>query len=340
MQSIRNGIPYELRLRVGLLGCGTVGSPIANALLNDSRTLTRAAGCQLELARVAVRDPHRARSVAVPGEIITTDALAVSIDPDIDVVIEVMGGVDPALACIQGALGEGKAVITANNVLLGGPGARLLDDPDADLYFEAAVCGAIPIVTLLKEYCAADRVESLTGIFSGTCNFVLSTMTEEHCSFEEAVRRAQALGYAGSNPSGEIEALDGAAKVALLARVAFGLPITTSDVERQGICHFDQAIVTSVAKEGFVYKLVGHAQRLGDSIDAWVGPALLPREHPFAQVSGVDNAVTIQTKRAGQLRLHGSGAGGDETAAAVLADLVSAARRHPRQGAAFAVTIP
>ncbi len=313
-------------LRIGLLGCGTVGSPVAKALLEDAAELERASGVPLELARVAVRHPHKARPVHLPSGIVTTDAVAVAIDPDIDIVIEVIGGIGSAREAILGALGDNKTVVTANKELLAGAGAHLLDDPGVALYFEASVCGAIPVVRTLKGYRATDRVEGFTGIFSGTCNFVLSRMTESLCSLDEALAEAQRLGFAEADPSADIEGFDAAAKVALLARVAFGKPFTIDDVERKGISGIDRARIEEARSEGLVYKLVGGGRRVDGRFDLWVGPRLVARDDPLAGVDGPENAVSIETARGESLRLQGPGAGGDPTAAAILGDLVTAAR--------------
>lgn len=317
-------------LKVGLLGCGTVGSPVAEALLGDGDALADAAGAGLELVAVAVRHPDKERTIDLPKHLLTSDALGVAIDPDIDIVVEVIGGIEPALTSIKAALGDNKTVITANKGLLAGPGADLLDDPDVDLYYEASVCGAIPIVRTLLEYCVADRVESFTGIFSGTCNFVLSEMTRSGCSFDEALAEAQRLGYAEAEPTRDISGLDASAKVALLARIAFGDSVRVENVARKGISSIDRSRIGEAASEGYVYKLLGGARRVGSGIDAWVRPVLVPRNHPLAQIDGVENAVLIETARAGRLTLQGAGAGGDPTAAAVLGDVVVAARRRAR----------
>lgn len=317
-------------LRVGLLGCGTVGTPVAQALLEDRASLERAAGVRLELTRVAVRNTNRARAVTLPRAIVTTDALAVAIDPEIDIVVEVMGGTDPALGCILGALADNKSVVTANKELLAGVGVTLLDAPDADLAYEASVCGAIPIVRTFREYCLADRIESFTGIFSGTCNFVLSQMARANCSFDQALDKARRLGYAEADASTDVSGLDAAAKVAILARVAFGIALGIEDVDRKGIAAIDRSRVGEAASEGYVYKLLGGARRVGSGVDAWVRPVLVPRHDPLALIDGVENAVLIETGRAGRLTLQGPGAGGDATATAVLGDLVAAARWRTR----------
>lgn len=316
-------------LKVGLLGCGTVGAPVASALLEEGGALEQAAGVPLELARVAVHHPGKQRPVVLPSDIVTIDPLAVAIDPSIDIVIEVMGGINPAFGCIIGALDDNKSVVTANKELLAGPGASLLDDDSsADLSFEAAACGAIPIVRTLKECRGADRIESFTGIFSGTCNFVLSRMTRSRCSFDDALAEAQRLGYAESDATADIEAFDAGAKVALLARVAFGAPVNIDSVDRKGIADIDKIRIGEAASEGYVYKLVGGARRIGSRVDAWVRPVLVPRADPMAQIEGAENAVSVQTTLGGRLRFQGQGAGGEPTAAAVLGDLVRAARRR------------
>lgn len=313
-------------LRVGLLGCGTVGSPVAKALLEDGASLARATGARLELARVAVRHPHKSRPVRLPAEIVTTDALAVAIDPGIDIVIEVIGGTDSAIGAILGALSDNKAVITANKGLLAGLGADLLDE--SELYFEAAVCGGIPIVRALKESCAGDRVVAFTGIFSGTCNFVLHRMTVSGCPLEDALAEAQRLGYAEADPAADIEGFDAAAKVAILARVAFGVPVSADDVARVGISGIDARRIADIREKGCVYRLVGQGRRTPSGVELWVRPELLSADDPLARVGGTDNAVFVTTERAGTLAFHGAGAGGEPTAAAILGDLVAAARRR------------
>lgn len=323
--------PHEAHprvLNVGLLGCGTVGSPVAQALLEDAPILRRAAGVRFRLGRVAVRDPHKTRSVELPPELVTTDPLAVAIDPGIDIVIEVIGGTDPSGEAIRAALADNKSVITANKELLAGTGADLLEDPNSDLHFEASVCAAIPIIRTLKEYCSVDRIESITGILSGTCNFVLSEMTQRNSSFEEALDEARSLGYAEADATADIDGWDAAAKVAILARVAFGAPVTIDDVRRIGISNIDRSNVVEAASEDLVFKLVATLRRRKSGLDLRVAPQLLGRDHPLARVGGADNAVLVETSRGGRLVFEGSGAGGAPTAAAVLGDLVSAARRR------------
>lgn len=322
-------------LRVGLLGCGTVGAPVAKALLEDGDHLCRAAGVNLELVAVAVAHPGKARPVDLPVELITTDALAVAIDPGIDIVIEVIGGIEPAGIAIKGALGDNKTVITANKELLAGSGASLLDDPANDLFFEAAVCGAIPIVRTLKEYCAGDRIESFIGILSGTCNFALSEMTSSGCSLETALARARSLGYAEADVTSDVEAFDAAAKLAILCRIAFGVGVSIDEIDRTGITGIDRHRIAEAKAEGHAFKLIAGARRLGRGIEAWVRPVLVGPAHPFADVDGADNALSIETERAGQLRFHGRGAGGDPTAAAILGDLATAVRRRIRNEASI-----
>ena len=315
-------------LRVGLLGCGTVGTPVARALLEEGDALARAAGVRLELAAVAVQHLGRERAVELPPHLLTTDALAVAIDPGIDIVIELIGGIEPALSSIRAALGDNKAVVTANKETLAGAGRDLLDDPGADLYFEASVCGAIPIVRTLKESFAGERIDAFSGIFSGTCNFVLNEITERGCSLDDAVREAQQLGYAEADPTADIEAFDAAAKVAILARVAFGVPAGAEDVARQGITGISPSSIADAASQGLVCKLVGGGRRTPNGTELWVKPEFVPADDPLALVTGADNTVLVETRRAGRVVLNGAGAGGDPTAAAILGDVVSAARRR------------
>lgn len=315
-------------MRVGLLGCGTVGTPVARALLEEADTLARAAGARLELTGVAVQHRERQRAVDLPPHLVTTDALAVAIDPSIDIVIELIGGIEPALSSIRAALGDNKAVITANKELLAGPGRDLLDDPGSDLYFEASVCGAIPIVRALKESFAGERIDAFSGILSGTCNFVLNEITERGCSLDEAIREAQRRGYAEADPTADIEAFDAAAKVAILGRVAFGVPAGIEDVARQGIRGISRSLIAGAASQGLVCKLVGGGRRTPNSPELWVKPVFVAADDPLAHVTGAQNSVLVETSRAGRVVLNGAGAGGDPTAAAVLGDLVSAARRR------------
>jgi homoserine dehydrogenase len=277
-----------------------------------------------------VRDPFKVRPVNLAPGLVTPDALAIAIDPGIDVIVEVMGGSEPAHAAILAALGDNKSVVTANKELLAGIGAGLLDDPGSDLHYEASVCGAIPIVRTLKEYCSADRIEGFTGIFSGTCNFVLSQMTRTRCSFEEALVLAQHLGFAEADPAADIDGFDSAAKVALLARIAFSQPLTIEDVDRRGIAGIGRQEIDGASSDGLVYRLVGGARRVGERIDLWVRPELVPNDDAFARVEGTENAVFVETARAGSLRLFGTGAGGEPTAAAIVSDLITVARTRVR----------
>lgn len=317
-------------VRVGLLGCGNVGTPVARALLEESDTIERAVGAPLELTRVAVAHPGKRRDVYLLEGIVTTDALAVAIDPGLDIVIELIGGIEPSLSAISAALGDNKAVITANKELLARRGDMLFADPGAELYFEASVCGAIPIVRALRECCAGDEIEEISGILNGTSNFILSRMGERDCSFEDALAEAHRLGLAEADPSADIEGFDAAAKVAILARIAFGFPAGIDDVHREGIAGIDRSRVRAARLEDRVFRLVARLRRRRHGFDLKVAPELLSRDHPLARIDGADNAVFVTARRAGTLAFHGTGAGGYPTAASVLSDLVAAARRRVR----------
>ena len=315
-------------LRIGLLGCGVVGTPVAAALLDEGAGLAHAAGVRLELARVAIAHPAKPRAVALPTELVTTDAVAVAIDPDIDIVIEVIGGIDPPLAALRAALGDNKSVVTANKELLARSGCELFADPRAEIFYEAAVCGAIPIVRSLREACAGDEITCITGILNGTSNYVLWRMTESGCSQDEAVEEARHLGYAEADHRTDIDGSDAAAKLAVLARTAFGVAAHVDDVARLGIGHIDEGAVAAATRAGLVYKLVGTARRTGTGVELSVRPTLIGADHPLARVNGADNAVLVDARKAGRLSFSGAGAGGPATASAVLGDVVAAARRR------------
>lgn len=313
-------------LQVGLLGCGTVGSSVARALLEEAEALAIAAGTRLELSRIAVRHPDKKRTVRLPREIITTDALGVAIDPEIDIVVEVMGGIEPAFSCIRSALSDKKNVVTANKELLAGPGASVLDHPHVDLHFEGSVCGAIPIVRALRDSCAGDEVEEIAGIFNGTSNFVLTRMAHQGCSLDQALHEAIQFGYAEADPKNDVEGFDAAAKLVILANLAFRTSVRLQDVKRQGILGIQPTQIQKARSEGRVLRLIARARRTNEGIDLRVGPEFVSVDDPLATVDGVSNAVLVRARKAGTLSFYGSGAGGDVTAAAILGDLVTCAR--------------
>jgi homoserine dehydrogenase len=322
-------------LRVALLGCGVVGSEVARLLTAQADDLAARVGAPLHLAGIAVRRADRARDVPVDASVFTTDAAGLVGRGDIDVVIEVIGGVEPARELILSALEHGSSVVTANKALLAEDGGTLFaaaEKANRDLYFEAAVAGAIPILRPLRESLAGDRVTRVIGIVNGTTNYILDRMTSSGAGFAESLEEAQALGYAEADPTADVDGFDAAAKAAILASLAFHTRVTAGDVHREGIGEVTSADVTSASQMGRVVKLVAICDLVegegGPSVSVRVHPAMLPLSHPLANVRGAYNAVFVESEAAGQLMFYGPGAGGAPTASAVLGDLVTVARNR------------
>lgn len=322
-------------LRVALLGAGSVGAQVAALLIEHGEELANRAGAGLELVGVAVRDLDATRSTDIPKHLLTTDAEKLILGADI--VIELMGGLEPARTLILQALNSGADVITGNKALLATHGPELFEVAEqvgAQLYYEAAVAGAIPIIRPLRDSLAGDRIKRILGIVNGTTNFILDRMDTAGESLEAALETATALGYAEkSDPSADIEGYDAAQKTAILASLAFHTTVPLEAVHREGITAITLEQVDAARKAGYVVKLLAICERLTDvdgteGVSARVYPALVPRDHPLAAVHGAKNAVFIEAEAAGDLMFYGAGAGGIETASAVLGDLVSAARRH------------
>jgi homoserine dehydrogenase len=331
------------QVRVGLLGCGNVGAALAQLLISDADGITTRTGLRLELARVAVRSATRERPVAALDGLLTTDAASVVSDPDIDVVVEVMGGVEPARTLILTALKSGKPVVSANKELLANCGAELWEAASAagvDLLFEASVAGGIPLIRSLRESLAGERILRVMGIVNGTTNFILSRMTTSGASYHDALAEAQSLGYAERDPTADVEGFDAAAKAAILANVAFGARVVAGDVYREGIASITDQDITVAARLGFTIKLLAVVEAYDDgSVAVRVHPAMVPNEHPLASVRDSFNAVFIEGEAVGQLMLLGRGAGGLPTASAVLGDLVDAAHNLTAGGAARSVEL-
>lgn len=323
-------------LRVGVLGCGNVGSAVIRLLDEHADDIARRAGCRLEVARVAVRDPVRARDVPLDPSRFTGDPAAVVDDPDVDIVCELLGGLEPAGSLIVAALERGTPVVTANKELLANRGRELFDAADAkdvDLYFEAAVGGGIPLIRPLKESLTGERVERVTGIVNGTTNFILTKMSDEGRAFSDVLTAAQRLGYAEADPTADVEGHDAAAKCAILASIAFNARVTAADVYREGISKVTPEDLEYARRLGYVVKLLAIAELVdGDRIAARVHPAMIPATHPLASVRDAFNAVFVEGPKVGELMFYGRGAGGDPTATAVVGDLVSVAR-NLRSGA-------
>jgi len=322
-------------LKVGMLGCGTVGSQIARLLVANKADLTSRAGAQIELVKVAVRDAKVKRD-GVPDNLITTDANSIVNDPSIDLIIEVIGGISPAKELILTALKNGKSVVTANKALLAKHGAELYaaaDKANVDLYYEAAVAGAIPILRPLRESLVGDHVIRVMGIVNGTTNYILTKMDENGAAFADALKEAQALGFAESDPTADIEGFDAAAKAAILAGLAFHSRVTDNDVYREGISKITAADVKVAKAMEMVIKLLAIAELTPEgAVSVRVHPALISRTHPLASVRDSFNAVFVEAESAGQMMFYGKGAGGAPTASAILGDLVAVARHKVNGG--------
>jgi homoserine dehydrogenase len=318
-------------VRVALLGCGNVGGALAQLLLTRQDDIAARTGIRLELVAIAVADANRTRPAVIPGELFETDAAALVARQDVDVVVELIGGLHPAQDLIEAALRAGKPVVTANKAVLAVSGAELADLADArgvDLLYEAAVAGAIPIVRTLRESLAGEQIVRVMGIVNGTTNFILTRMEEDGVDFADALAEAQRLGLAERDPTADVEGHDAAAKAAILAALAFGSDVVDGDVHREGISGISAVDVAYANRLGYSVKLLAVAELVdgGPELSVRVHPAMVPKAHPLASVRGAFNAVFVEGAVSGELMLYGRGAGGEPTASAVLGDLVDAAR--------------
>jgi homoserine dehydrogenase len=320
-------------VRVGVLGCGNVGGALVQLLTDDADAIETRTGLRLELARVAVRDITRPRPVPIPADRLTSDAASIVTARDVDVVVEVIGGVEPARTLILDALKAGKPVVTANKELLADAGPELFEAAAAagvDLLFEAAVAGGIPLIRALRESLAGERINRVMGIVNGTTNFILTRMAEEGASYHDALAEAQRLGYAERDPTADVDGFDAGAKAAIIASVAFGVQVVASDVYREGISSITAADIAYAKRLGYVIKLLAILERAepakaATGIAVRVHPVMLPITHPLASVRESFNAVFVEGEAVGQLMFYGRGAGGMPSASAVLGDVLDAA---------------
>jgi homoserine dehydrogenase len=326
-------------LRVAILGGGTVGAAVAHRLLEASEELGQRSGAGLELIGVAVRDLGAKRSPAIPKKLLTTDAESLIVGADI--VVELMGGIEPARTLIVQALHSGADVITANKALLAEHGPELFDAASqvgAQLYYEAAVGAAIPIIRPLRDSLAGDQVRKIMGIVNGTTNYILDEMDQKGLSFDQALAAATQLGYAEADPTADVGGYDAAQKASILSSLAFHTAVPLTDVHREGITGVTAEQIEAAKRSGHVIKLLAICERLVDDttggfgVSTRVHPTLIPRSHPLAAAHGANNAVYVEAEAAGPLMFYGAGAGGLQTASAVLGDIVSAARRHVAGG--------
>jgi homoserine dehydrogenase len=319
-------------LTVALLGCGVVGSEVVRLLHRHEHDLAARIGAPLELVGIAVRRPDRKRDLPVDPALFTADAKGL-VARGADIVVEVIGGIEPARMLLLDAMRRGASVVTANKALLADDGAtlhRAASDCAVDLYFEASVAGAIPLLRPLRDSLAGDTVHRVLGIVNGTTNYILTRMDETGAGFEEALEEAQALGYAEADPTADVDGFDAAAKAAILAGLAFHSRVTAADVHREGIADVTAGDIASAREMHSVVKLLAIAERAADGggIGVRVHPAMIPRTHPLASVREAFNAVFVECEAAGQLMFYGRGAGGAPSASAVLGDIVAVARNR------------
>lgn len=319
-------------LKVAVLGGGTVGSQVVRLMSATADDLAARAGAKLEVVGVAVRDATKERP-GIPPELITTDALGLVTRADVDLVIELIGGIEPARELILAAMANGASVVTANKALIAEDGGTLhaaAEENGVDLYYEAAVAGAIPLLRPLRESLVGDRVRRVLGIVNGTTNYILTKMDEEGAAYADVLAEAQRLGYAEADPTADVEGHDAAAKAAILAGLAFHTPVSFSQVSCEGISGLTAADIADAKAAGFVVKLLAVAELAdgGKGVVVRVHPAMVPRSHPLASVRESYNAVFIEADAAGQVMFYGRGAGGEPTASAVLGDVVAVARNR------------
>ncbi len=316
-------------VRIGILGCGNVGSALVRLIIDQADVIEGRTGVRLEIARVAVRNLSRERDVPLPASCFTHDASEVVSDPSVDVVVEVIGGIEPARELIMDALKAGKPVVTANKELLANVGREIFETAEfagVDLLFEAAVAGGIPFIRPLRESLVGERIRRVLGIVNGTTNFILTRMAEDGSSFHDALGEAQSLGYAERDPTADVEGYDAAAKTAIIASIAFGARVVAGDVYREGISELTAHDMQSARQLGYVVKLLAIAEEIDGSIAVRVHPAMVPNQHPLASVRDSFNALFLEGDAVGELMFYGRGAGGGPTASAVLGDLIDAAK--------------
>jgi homoserine dehydrogenase len=319
----------ERTVNIGVLGCGNVGSALVQLVADRADDIEARTGLRLAVSRVAVRSLSKERDVELPARVFTTDADAVVADPAVDLVVEVIGGIEPARGLVLEALALGKPVVTANKELLANHGAELFGASDAagvDLLFEAAVAGGIPLIRPLRESLVGEDVARVMGIVNGTTNYILTKMSEEGWNYAEALAEAQSLGYAERDPTADVEGYDAGAKAAIIATIAFGQKVVAGDVSHEGISTVTATDISFARRLGFQIKLLAIAERFDDaSVAVRVHPTMVPDHHPLASVRDSFNAVFVEGDAVGDLMFYGRGAGGFPTASAVLGDVVDAA---------------
>ena len=315
-------------LTIGLLGCGTVGGALVDLLDARRATITARTGVELRIGAIAVRDTAKHQDRLADPSLLTTDSAAVVADPEVDIVIELIGGTDPALMLVRTALENGKPVITGNKELLAAHGPELYAvaaEHGVDLLFEAAVAGGIPLIRPLRESLVGEDISRVMGIINGTTNYILTKMSQEGADYADALADAQALGYAEADPTADVEGYDAGAKAAIIASIVFGVDVRSSDVQHEGISSITAADIDTAKRLGYVIKALAVIERADGEVAVRVHPAMVPTGHPLANVNDSFNAVFVEGATVGDLMFYGRGAGGGPTASAVLGDLVDAA---------------
>ncbi|MDX1621606.1 MAG: homoserine dehydrogenase, partial [Nitriliruptorales bacterium] len=316
-------------IRIGLLGCGTVGSGVVRILDRETSEIAARLGAPLRVSRVAVRDTKKERDLPLPAGAFTDAPIDVVEADDVDIVVEVMGGRDPAGKLVRRALALKKPVVTANKELVAHEGPELYDaaeEAGVDLVYEAAVAGAIPIIKPLKESLAGDRIRRVVGILNGTTNYILTRMTEDGADYDEVLEDAQRLGYAEADPTADVGGHDAASKTAILASLAFDTRVHADDVHREGIERVSAVDISVADRLGYVIKLLGFASETDGAIAVRVHPTFLPKTHPLAAVRDSFNAIYVEADAAGELMFYGRGAGSLPTGSAVVGDVIDVAR--------------
>ena len=316
-------------VRIGILGCGTVGGALIRLIETDADRIAARTGVRLEVARVAVRNLSAERDVNLPPDSFTRAPASVVNSPDIHLVVETIGGIEPARQLVIDSLKSGKPVVTANKELVANVGQELFEAASAggvDLFFEAAVGGGIPLIRVLRESLAGERITRVMGIVNGTTNFILTKMTEEGAEYADVLAEAQQLGFAEADPTADVEGSDAAAKAAILATIAFGAKVVGGDVYQEGISRISPSDIAAASHMGHVIKLLAVAECDSEEVAVRVHPTMVPEHHPLASVRDSFNAVFLEGSEVGDLMLYGRGAGGGPTASAILGDVISAAR--------------
>ncbi|CAM3493319.1 MULTISPECIES: homoserine dehydrogenase [Brevibacillus] len=313
-------------VRVGLMGFGTVGTGVVRIISAHQEDLQKQTGLGIEIKKILVQDAEKARSIRSMENMLTTDPAELLENPDIDVIVEVIGGISPAKEYILGALEHGKHVVTANKDLMALHGAEILSkaqEKGCDVFYEASVAGGIPILRALVEGFSSDRITKMMGIVNGTTNYILTKMSQEGAEYADVLKEAQALGYAEANPTSDVEGFDAARKMAILATLGFRVPMKLEDVDVKGISSVSKEDIAYGKQLGYEVKLLGLARRDGEAVEVSVQPTMVPKSHPLASVNGVFNAVYVHGEAVGETMFYGPGAGELPTATAVVSDLVT-----------------